>query len=106
MTVAVKPKTHAKYNKITTQLYNKYYYYVFCFRKLNVNRQTLRKPSSQNVPMRGKSLLKMRLRERKQDLKVLVITCILLVPKIISLCYQYRARPAGTSMQSDQALYC
>ncbi|XP_060588006.1 rho guanine nucleotide exchange factor 39-like [Ruditapes philippinarum] len=38
-------------------------------RKLNVNRQTLRKPSSQNVPVRGKSLLKMRLRERKQDLK-------------------------------------
>jgi len=40
------------------------------FRKLNCNRQTLRKPSSNKVPVRGKSLIKMKLRERKQDLKV------------------------------------
>ena len=31
---------------------------------------------------------------------------ILLRPKVISLCHQYRATPAGTSVQSDQALYC
>ncbi|XP_052802295.1 rho guanine nucleotide exchange factor 39-like isoform X2 [Mya arenaria] len=38
-------------------------------RKLNVNRQTLRKPSSNKVPVRGKSLMKMRIKEKKQDLK-------------------------------------
>ena len=30
----------------------------------------------------------------------------LLEAKVISLCHQYRARPAFTSVQSDQALYC
>ncbi|KAH3887402.1 rho guanine nucleotide exchange factor 39-like [Dreissena polymorpha] len=38
-------------------------------RKITVNRQTLRKPSSNKVPVRGRSLMKMRLRERKQDIK-------------------------------------
>ena len=27
-------------------------------------------------------------------------------PKVICFCHQYRARPACTSMKSDQALYC
>ena len=34
------------------------------------------------------------------------LTLILPTPKVISLCYLYRARPACTSVQSDQALYC
>ena len=34
------------------------------------------------------------------------LTLILLKPKEISLCHQYRTRPACTSMQSEQALYC
>ena len=33
-------------------------------------------------------------------------TLTLLEPKVIGLCYQYRARPTCKSMQSDQALYC
>ena len=35
-----------------------------------------------------------------------LFTLILSEPKVISLCHQYRARWACTSMQSDQALYC
>ena len=35
-----------------------------------------------------------------------LFACILLELKVISLCHQYRARPACTSVQSDQALYC
>ncbi|KAL4225608.1 Rho guanyl-nucleotide exchange factor [Mactra antiquata] len=38
-------------------------------RKINLNRQTLRKPSSNKVPVRNKSLIKMKLRERKNDPK-------------------------------------
>lgn len=38
-------------------------------KKISTDRQTLRKPSSNKEPVRGKSLLKMRLREKKQDLK-------------------------------------
>ena len=34
------------------------------------------------------------------------LTLILLEPKVISICHQYRARLACTSVQSDQALYC
>ena len=34
------------------------------------------------------------------------LTLTLLAAKIISLCHRQRARSAGTSMQSDQALYC
>ena len=30
----------------------------------------------------------------------------LILPKVISLCHQYRARPTCTTVQSDQALYC
>ena len=41
-------------------------------RKLNVNRQTLRKPSSNKVPVRGKSLMKVKVKEKKEDLKVLI----------------------------------
>ena len=37
---------------------------------------------------------------------VITLTLPLLEPKIISLCHLYRGRPACTSMQSDQALYC
>ena len=37
--------------------------------------------------------------------KVTIVTLIL-EAKVISLCHQYRARPACTSVQSDQALYC
>ena len=29
-----------------------------------------------------------------------------LEPKVITLCYQYSARPACTSVQSDHAIYC
>ena len=35
----------------------------------------------------------------------LCLTLTLLEPKVISLCHQNRARPASTSMQSNQALY-
>ena len=35
-----------------------------------------------------------------------VFTLILLEHKVICLCHQYRARPACTFVQSDQALYC
>ena len=35
-----------------------------------------------------------------------VLTVNQLESKVISLCHQYRARPACTSVQSDQALYC
>ena len=35
-----------------------------------------------------------------------VLTIILLESKVISLCHHNRARPACTSVQSDQALYC
>ena len=34
------------------------------------------------------------------------LTLILPTPKVISICHQYRARPACIPMQSDQALYC
>ena len=34
------------------------------------------------------------------------LTVILLEPKVLSICHQYTARPAQTSVQSDQALYC
>ena len=34
------------------------------------------------------------------------LTLILPTPKVISLCHRYRAKPACTSVQSDQALYC
>ena len=34
------------------------------------------------------------------------LTLILLELKVISLCHQYRARPASTPVQSDQAVYC
>ena len=34
------------------------------------------------------------------------LNLILLKPKVISLCHQYKARPDFTSGQSDQALYC
>ena len=46
---------------------------------------------------------------------IYVTTCIhsflsfcerLPTPKVISLCHQYWARPACTSVQADQALYC
>ena len=33
------------------------------------------------------------------------LTLILPIPKVISLCQQYRARPACTFLQSDQALF-
>ncbi|KAK3103494.1 hypothetical protein FSP39_019615 [Pinctada imbricata] len=39
-------------------------------KKLSSNRSTLRKPSSHKVPLRGKSLWKIRKQERKQDDKV------------------------------------
>ena len=35
-----------------------------------------------------------------------LLTLILPTPKEVSLCHQYSARPACTSMHSDQALYC
>ena len=35
----------------------------------------------------------------------LYLTLILLKPKVISLCHHYTARPACTSIQSDQTLY-
>ena len=38
--------------------------------------------------------------------RILTITVTLLQPKVISLCHQCRARPAYTSTQFDQALYC
>ena len=34
------------------------------------------------------------------------LTLILPTPKVMRLCHQYRARPACTSLQADQALYC
>ena len=34
------------------------------------------------------------------------LTLILLEPKVISFCHQYRPRPVCTSVRSDQALYC
>ena len=37
---------------------------------------------------------------------ILFLIQLLLTPKVICLCNQYRARPARTSGQSDQALYC
>ena len=45
--------------------------YLLTSRKLNLNRQTLRKPSSNKVPMRGKSLVKLRVKEKKTDLRVI-----------------------------------
>ena len=36
----------------------------------------------------------------------ILLTLILPTPKVISFCHQYRARPACTSVQSDQSLYC
>ena len=39
-------------------------------------------------------------------LSTFALTFILLEPKAISLCHQYRAKPAFTSVQSGQALYC
>ena len=40
-------------------------------------------------------------------LYLIIFTLILLEPKEISLCHQYRARPACISVQSDpEALYC
>ena len=42
----------------------------------------------------------------QHPVKIIVLTLILLTPKVTSLCHHYRARPARTSMQSDQALYC
>ena len=33
-----------------------------------------------------------------------ILTLILLEPKVISLCHHYRARPACTSVQSDQVI--
>ena len=35
-----------------------------------------------------------------------ILTLILPTPKVISFCHQYRARPACTCLQSDQALNC
>ena len=35
-----------------------------------------------------------------------LLTLILPTPKMIVLCHQHRARPACTSVQSDQDLYC
>ena len=35
-----------------------------------------------------------------------MLTLILLEPKVISLCHQYTARPACTSVKSDHTLYC
>ena len=36
----------------------------------------------------------------------MILTLILLEPRVISLCHQYRSRPDCASMQSDQAVYC
>ena len=36
----------------------------------------------------------------------LILTLILLELIVVGLCHQYRARPACTSVQSDQVLYC
>ena len=38
-------------------------------------------------------------------LPIKLLSLILLEPKVISLCHQYRAMPVCTSMQHDQALY-
>ena len=38
-------------------------------------------------------------------LGIIVLTLLLLEPNVISICQQYRARPACTSMQTDMALY-
>ena len=38
--------------------------------------------------------------------KTELLTVILLEPKVICLCHQYRIRPAFTSIQSDQTQYC
>ena len=40
---------------------------------------------------------------RQTHINIWPLSCLNLV---ISLCHQYRARPACTSVQSDQALYC
>ena len=56
-------------------------------------------------------LIKLCLKEPVQSLDAdgtstaLFWTFILLIPKVISLCNQYRAWPDCTSVQSDQALY-
>ena len=42
----------------------------------------------------------------KQENVCMLLTLILLESKMVSLCHQYRARPACTSARSDQALYC
>ena len=42
----------------------------------------------------------------KGNISFHLLTLVLLEPKGIRLCHQYRARPACTSVQSDQALYC
>ena len=39
-------------------------------------------------------------------IEVNCLTFILREPKVISLCHQYITRPACTSVQSDQVLYC
>ena len=36
----------------------------------------------------------------------MLLTLILLEPKMFNLCHQYRAKPTCTSVQSDLALYC
>ena len=42
------------------------------------------------------------LKQQLINKKLRLLTFILLEPKVISLCHQFRARPACTSVQSDQ----
>ena len=52
-------------------------------RKLNINRQTLRKPSSNLVPERRKSFARLRSKDKKNDLRVShaghVLSCYLII---------------------------
>ena len=45
------------------------------------------------------------LRKKMVTIRMTLLTLILPTPKVISLCYQCRARPGCTSVQSDQAIY-
>ena len=42
----------------------------------------------------------------EQEIDPVLLTVILPEPKVISLCHEYRARLACTSVQSDQTVYC
>ena len=72
--------------------------FIYCIEKLNklIIILTMNISDSQNSSRRISA----------QNDEVIALTLFLLEPNMIGLCQQYTARPACTSMKSDQALYC